>query len=138
MRTSTITATIAAILVGAAIAPVIPAAAQDGLPGAADQAGSPAERAHNDQIVLRRDGDRAVPFDPVIGAGDELALRRDGSKAVPFVADIGPQAGPASSGFDWSYAVIGAGSALGLTLLGLGAVVLVRRSRPRVQPRALH
>ena len=138
MRTSTITTRIAAILVGAAIAPVIPAAAQNALPGAPDQAGAPMESAHHDQIVLRRDGDRAVPFDPVIGAGNELVLRRDGSRAVPFVAELSPQAGPANSGFDWSYAMIGAGSALGLLLLGVGALVLVRRNRPGVQPRILH
>jgi len=134
MRTSTITTMTAAILVGAALALVIPAAAQSDPADVPDQAGSPMEEAHRDQIVLRRDGDKAVPFDPVIGAGGELALRRDGSKAVPFVAETGSQASPSSSGFDWGGAVMVGGSAVGLMLLGAGALVLVRRGRPVVQP----
>ena len=134
MRTSTITTMTAAILVGAALALVIPAAAQSDPADVPDQAGSPMKEAHRDQIVLRRDGDKAVPFDPVIGAGGELALRRDGSKAVPFVAETGSQASPSSSGFDWGGAVMVGGSAVGLMLLGAGALVLVRRGRPVVQP----
>jgi hypothetical protein len=129
-----------AVLVGAAIAPVVPAAAQKASPAAPDQAGPLHESASSDQIVLRRDDERAVPFEPVVGAGDVPALRRDGLNAVPFVAQVGPQASPADSGsagsgFDWVAALIGAGSAYGLLLLGAGALMLVRRSRPRVQPR---
>lgn len=132
MRTSVITATTTAILAVAAIALAAPAAAKDGPPGAPDQAGPAAE---TEQIVLRRDGDRAVPFDPVVGDG-ELVLRRDGSKAVPFVAEIGPESGSASSGFD--RAVVVGGSALGLILLGAGTLLLVRRSRSTVEPRIPH
>jgi hypothetical protein len=138
MRTPTITATTVAILLGAAIALVAPAAAQNGPVGASDQAGSPTERADGDQIVLRRDGDRAVPFDPVVGDGNELVLRRDGSKAVPFVAEVGADAGPASSGFDRGNAILVGGSALGLILLATGALLLVRRGRSGVQPRIPH
>jgi hypothetical protein len=134
MQTSTITTIAAAILVGAALALVVPAAAQSDPGDAPDQAGSPMKAAHRAQIVLHRDGDKAVPFDPVIGAGAELVLRRDGSKAVPFVAETGSQASPSSSGFDWGGAVMVGGSAVGLMLLGAGALVLVRRSRPVVQP----
>jgi hypothetical protein len=139
MRTTTITVKTVAILLGAAIALAAPAAAQNGPGGAPDQAGSPAERADGDQIVLRRDGDRAVPFDPVIGNGGELVLRRDGSNAVPFVAEVGPQTDPASSGFDWSNAMLVGGSALGLMLLGAGTLLLVlRRGRSGVRPGIPH
>ena len=81
MRTTTITATAVTILLGAAIALAAPAAA--------NQANAPTGRVNHDQISLRRDGDRAVPFDPVVGPGGKLVLRRVGSKAEPFVAEIG-------------------------------------------------
>jgi hypothetical protein len=126
MRTTTITATTVAILLGAAIALSAPAVA--------NQPGSPAGKANHDQITLRRDGDRAVPFDPVVGPGGKLVLRRDGSKAEPFVAEVGTQAGHASSGFDRSQALIAGGGALGLILLGAGTLLLVRRSRSGRQP----
>ena len=74
-----------------------------------------------------------MPFDPVVGASEEPVLRRDGSGAVPFVADLSPQAGPADSGFDWGDAMIGAGTACGLMLLGAGALVLARRIQPRMR-----
>lgn len=143
-RTWTTTTTIAAILVGAAIALVIPAAAQAGPvdPPTVDPTMRQADhdqtvqQADHDQIVLRRDGDRAVPFDPVIGHGDELVLRRDGSEAVPFVADTNPQAG--NSGFDWTYALIAAGSALALVLLAAWALLGARHTRPSLRQRTLH
>ena len=139
MRTSNVSLTTVAILVGAAIASVVPAAAQSGDPSAArDHTGSPVDSAHHDQVVLRRDGESAVPFDPVIGAGNEPVLRRDGSTAVPFAAEAGPQAASADEGFDWGDAIIGAGSAYALILLASGALVLVRRRRPRVQPSIRH
>lgn len=139
MRTLNVSMTTVAILVGAAIAPVVPAAAQSTVPSAApDHAGSPVERAHHDQVVLRRDGESAVPFDPVIGAGSEPVLRRDGSTAVPFAAEAGPQTASADEGFDWGDAIIGAGSAYGVILLASGALVLIRRRRPRVQPGVRH
>lgn len=133
MRTSTVATMTAAILMGAAaIAPVGPAAAQSAMSAAPDQAGATITRASHDQILLRRNGDRAVPFDPVVGASEAPALRRDGSAAVPFVAEVGPQAGPADSGFDWGDAMIGAGTACGLMLLASGALMLARRIQPRM------
>jgi hypothetical protein len=130
MRTTTITATTVAILLGAAIALAAPAVA--------DQADSPTVRANHDQITLRRDGDRAVPFDPVVGPGGKLVLRRDGSKAEPFVAEVGTQAGSSSSGFDRSEALIVGGGSLGLILLGAGTLLLVRRGRSGRQRRIAH
>jgi hypothetical protein len=91
-----------------------------------------AEGARDDQVVLHRDGSKAVPFDPVVGGGNDPVLHRDGSKAVPFVAATSPQTGSADSGFDSGDAMIAA-SACGLMLLGFGALLLVRRSRSRVQ-----
>ncbi len=133
MRRSTITTMTVAILMGAVIAPVVPAAAQSTMSAAPDQVGATIARASHDQILLRRDGEGAVPFDPVVGASEEPVLRRDGSGAVPFVADLSPQAGPADSGFDWGDAMIGAGTACGLMLLGAGALVLARRIQPRMR-----
>jgi hypothetical protein len=108
MRTSTFTKATVSILIGVAIAPVAPAAAQSG-PATPDRAGAAIERTHRDQIVLRRDG----------------------SRAVPFVAQVGPPAAvPAEEGFDWGDAAIGAAGAYALILLASGAVVLIRRRRP--------
>ncbi|MGH2960972.1 MAG: hypothetical protein ACRDL3_02085, partial [Solirubrobacterales bacterium] len=59
----------------------------------------------------------AVLATPAWGQGDDLTLRRDGSKAVPFVADLDPEPAAAGDGFDWSDAAIGAG-------LGAAAVAL--------------
>jgi uncharacterized iron-regulated membrane protein len=126
MRTSTFTKAIVSILVGAAIAPVAPAVAQSGGPPGQDPAAAATERTHGDQIVLRRDGDRAIPFDPVVGAS---VLRRDGSVAEPFLTQVGPPL-PAADGFDWGDAAIGAAGAYALILLAAGAVVLIRRRRP--------
>ena len=67
MRTSAMTKRAVAIMVGAAIIPVASAGAQNGLAAAPDRAGSAVETKHHDQLVLHRDPDRAVPFDPVIG-----------------------------------------------------------------------
>ena len=130
MRTSAVTRKTVAILVGAAIVPVTPAIAQDGPNAAPDRAGTPVKRADDDQTVLRRNGDRAVPFDPVVGAGNQLALRRDGAKAEPFAAEAGPPTSFAGESFDWGDAMIGAGAAYALMLLGAGALTLIRRRRP--------
>ena len=127
MRTSKFTKAIVSILVGAAIVPVAPAAAQNAGP-AQDPAAAATERTHGDQIVLRRDGDRATPFDPVVGAP---LLRRNGSVAEPFLTQVGPPATvPAADGFDWGDAAIGAAGAYALILLATGAMVLIRRRRP--------
>lgn len=137
MSTSTITTTIATILVGATIALVPSALGQDGSAGPSDPVGSPAQA--REQIVLRllrRDqAVQADQADPVAGAGDNLVLRRDGSKAVPFVAEIGSEADRASSGFDFGNAVVVVVIVLGLILLGTAALLLVRRGRPGVQSR---
>ncbi len=124
--------TAAAMLMVVAISPVVPAMAQDTGPAAADQTGPTNTSAAQDQITLRRDGDRAEPFDPAPGGGVPV-LRRDGSGAVPFVAQVGPEASPANSGFDWGAAMIGAGAAYGLILLGLGTLVLIRRIQPHLR-----
>ena len=118
----------AAMLIGAAMVPVTSAKAQDGAAATQNRAGSEAPAADHDQAVLRRDGDRAVRFDPVIGARDQLVLRRDGSSAVPF--ELGPPAAPAHEGFHWGDALIGAVSACALILLGSAAFALIRRRRP--------
>ena len=128
MRSSTFTKATVSILVGAAIVSVAPAAAQNGDAPGPDTAATATARAHGDQITLRRDGDRAVPFDPVVGAP---LLRRNGSVAAPFLAQVGPPAAPAAAdGFDWGDAAIGAAGAYVLILLASGAVVLIRRRRP--------
>jgi hypothetical protein len=98
----------AAILIGAAIAPLTPAAAQADPAPAQGPAGSQSQAADHDQVVLRRDGDRAVPFRAVIGGGES----------------------PADEGFHWGDALIGAGGAYALILLGSGAFLLIRRGRP--------
>lgn len=128
---STVTRTMVAILIGAAIAPVVPAVGQTDATATRDRAGASAQRASGDPVVVRRDGDRAVPFDPdpVIGSGEASILRRDGSQAVPFVAEVGRQAAPAEEGFDWGDAAIGAAGAVGLMLLASTARAVGQRRR---------
>ena len=128
MRISAMTKKAVAIVVGAAIIPVASAGAQNGLAAAPDRAGPAVETEHHDQVVLRRDPDRAVPFDPVIGTRGVPVLHRDGSQAEPFVAEVGPTADSPRTGFDWGDALIGA---YGAIVLATGAVVLIRRRRPR-------
>jgi uncharacterized iron-regulated membrane protein len=128
MRSSKFTKATVSILVGAAIVSVAPAAAQNGGAPGPDSAATATARTQGDQTALRRDGDRAVPFDPVVGAP---LLRRNGSIAEPFLAQVGPPATPpAVDGFDWGDAAIGAAGAYVLILLASGAVVLIRRRRP--------
>jgi hypothetical protein len=126
---STVTRTMVAILIGAAIAPVVPAVGQTDATATRDRAGASAQRASGDPVVLRRDGDRAVPVDPVIGSGEASILPRDGSQAVPFVAEVGRQAAPAEEGFDWADAAIGAAGAVGLMLLASTARAVGQRRR---------
>jgi hypothetical protein len=118
----------AAMLIGVAMAPVTSAVAQEGAAATQKPAGSEAPAADRDQSTLRRDGDRAVRFDPVISAADQPVLRRDGSKAVPF--ETGAPAAAADESFHWGDALIGAASACALILLGLAALGLIRRRRP--------
>ena len=129
---SIVTRTTVAILIVAAIAPVA-AAGQTGSPATGDRAGSHGSSASGERAVLRRDGDRAVPFDPAIGSGEAPVLRRDGSQAVPFAA-VGARGGVAEDGFDWGDAAIGAAGAVGLMLLASVARAAARRRRP-TEPR---
>ena len=89
MRASMVSGAAVAILVGATLAPVSPALAQDGAAATTDRAGGAAKETQQGEIVLRRDGDQAVRFDPVIGAGKQPTLRRDGSQAVAFAPGPG-------------------------------------------------
>ncbi len=130
MRTSVLRSAVT-ILVGAAIVPVASAAAQNGATAAPDRAGSAVEGVHHNQVLLRRDAERAVPFDPVIGTGGVPEFRRDASQAEPFVAEVGPSMDSPDAGFDWGDALIGAAAAYGLIFLAAGALVLIRRRRPR-------
>ena len=107
MRRAIVTTGAAAILIGAAIGPVGLAAAEESAAVASpDRADSPAQAAKHDRVVLRRDGDRAVPF--AIGA---------------------PQA-PRAEGFHTGDALIGATGAFAVTVLASGSVALARRRRP--------
>ena len=136
MRASMVSGAAVAILVGATLAPVSPAVAQDGAAATTDRAGSAAREAQPGEIVLRRDGDRAVRFDPVIGAGKQPTLRRDGSQAVAFAPGPGPSTGGTQPDhFDWADAAIGAAGAVGLMLLASTAWVGVhRRRQSRLRP----
>ena len=116
------------MLIGAAIAPVTPVVAQDGAAATQNRAGSESATPNRDQPILRRDGDRAVRFDPVAGSKDQPVLRRDGSKAVPL--EVGAPAAAADEGFHWGDALIGAASACALILLGSATLALIRRRRP--------
>jgi uncharacterized iron-regulated membrane protein len=130
MRSSRFSKATVWILVGVVAASVASTAtAQSG--GATPDRAGPAGDRGTDQIVLRRDGDRAIPFDPVIGTGDASVFRRDGSRAVPFRAQVGPPAAvPTADGFDWGDALIGAAGAYALILLASGAVLVIRGRRP--------
>jgi hypothetical protein len=76
-------------------------------------------------VVLHRDGSKAVPFRayPVAsGYSHQVALRRDGSRADPFVADLAPTGAPAADGFDWGDAAVGLGAGMIVGVLGLAAI----------------
>jgi hypothetical protein len=94
----------------------------------------------SDDVTLRRDGSKAVPFvtdhGPYMANRSGIALRRDGSKAVPLVAEVtGQGAGEppvhetaiGTDGFDWGDAAIGVGLGAAAALLTMGAVIAVRR-----------
>ena len=106
MRTSAMTRKTVAILVGAAIVPVTPAI---GAGRPCRDPGSrrpPAQSADHDQIVLRRNGDRAVPFDPVIGAGiSPPCAATDRRRSRSQQRSARPRASPATAstgGTRWS------------------------------------
>lgn len=126
MRTATVTTGAAMILIGAAIAWAAPAAGHGGAGAAPEPAASQTQGGDHDQLVLRRDGDRAEAFDPGIPV-----LRRSGAHAVPFVAQAGPPAGAVNEGFHWGDALIGAAGAYALILLASGAFLLLRRRPSR-------
>ena len=76
-------------------------------------------------VVLHRDGSKAVPFRayPVASeSSHRVALRRDGSKADPFVADLAPTGTPAADGFDWGDAALGLAAGMIVGVLGLAAI----------------
>ena len=76
-------------------------------------------------VVLHRDGSKAVPFRayPVAsGSSHQVALHRDGSKADPFVADLAPTGAPAGDGFDWGDAAVGLGAGMIVGVFGLAAI----------------
>jgi len=52
----------------------------------------------------------------------ELVLHRDGSRAVPFVADVTPTEARSADGFDWGDAAIGLGAGLLVSALGIAAI----------------
>lgn len=52
----------------------------------------------------------------------DVVLHRDGSKAVPFVADVAPTGATAADGFDWGDAAVGGGAVMIVGLLGLAAI----------------
>ena len=84
----------------------------------------PASSAWGD-VVLRRDGSKAVPFRayPVAsGSSHQVDLRRDGSKADPFVADVAPSGAPAADGFDWGDAGVGLSAGVIVAALGFAAI----------------
>jgi hypothetical protein len=116
----------AVILIGAVIIAVAPAAGQGGAGAGPDGASSGAQGGDPGQVALRRDGDRAEPFDPVIPV-----LRRNGEQAAPFVAQVGPVSEAVDQGFHWDDALIGAAGAYVLVLLGSGAFLLLRRRPSR-------
>ncbi len=103
MRISRPTRMIVAVLVAAVLAPVAPALARVNDP-VADRLQAAGEPEQSSTLVLRRDGDRAVPF----------------------VAYDSPAASTASGdGFDWGDAAIGTGAGLliaTLAMLGSGAI----------------
>jgi hypothetical protein len=137
MRISTVVkAVVAPILVGMAIAPVTPAAAQSSGETSPDGGGISVKDADHGQIVLRRVGERAVPFDPVVGPPERSVLRRDGSKAAPFISDRDPStAGTGSDGFDWGDAAIGAaGAVVAMLLASTARAAAQRRRRSGVHP----
>lgn len=127
MHMAMVTRTAVAILIGAAVTPVA-AVAQEGGAQAPDRAQRPAQGTDQARIVLRRDADSAVPFDPVIGAGGQPVLRRDGSKAVAFAPDRPGSSG--NDGFHWGDALVGATGSLGLIVLAAAALLLITRRRP--------
>jgi hypothetical protein len=75
---------------------------------------------------------------PAWGGSDDITLRRDGSKAVPFVAevsgqsdaDLTPETAVANDGFDWGDAAIGAGLGALAVLLAVAATRALRGQRP--------
>jgi MYXO-CTERM domain-containing protein len=104
MHMKTMTTTAVAVL---AVAAVTPAAA-----GAQSDATRPTDRAAfqergDDQVVLRRDGDRAVPFVPRVNSSS--ATKPDS--------------------FDWGDAAVGGAGAFGLMALAMAAGAAVHRRR---------
>ena len=103
MQTSTLTRSIVTAVIAVAVAlPVSPALGD---------------------VVLHRDGSKAVPFRayPAASESSHVILHRDGSRADPFIADVAPTPIAAADSFDWGDAAVGAGAGLILALLGVAA-----------------
>ena len=64
--------------------------------------------------------------------GTDVVVRRDGERAVPFVANLTPATttGGGDDGFDWGYAAIGAGVVLFAAALLLTSGALGVRRKP--------
>ena len=80
-----------------------------------------------DDLTLRRDGSKAVPFVADLGgqpgaSSKGIVLRRVGSAAEPFVADLRSERPATADGFDLLDAAIGAG----VVLLAMGGTRALR------------
>lgn len=88
-----------------------------------------------EDITLRRDGSKAVPFVADVSGKSNAnpsnapVMRRDGSKAVPLVADLDGEPAAVADGFDWSDAAIGAGLGATAVLLAVAGTVAMRGRR---------
>lgn len=89
----------------------------------------------NDIVVANVGLPRAMPNDYALSRGDQIEVVRSqpksvGSDRIEFVRtqprSVGQPEIVAAPGFDWSDAGIGAGLALGLMLLGVGAALATR------------
>jgi hypothetical protein len=73
---------------------------------------------------------------PAMAQSDDLTLRRDASKAVPFVAELDGEAPTAADGFDWGDAGVGAGLGIATAMVILVAARALHG--PRLRPLRAH
>lgn len=68
-----------------------------------------------------------------VAGGDDIVLRRDGSKAVPFQKTVEPAGTDlrGAGGFDWGDAGVGAGAAALAAALAAAGAVSLRGARQR-------
>ncbi|MGH2992911.1 MAG: hypothetical protein ACRDL1_05175 [Solirubrobacterales bacterium] len=142
MKTSRGTRAIFTALVATALASAATAAPAGGASGEGGSESATAGSRSADDVVLRRDGSKADPFEAEVGATADsgrksaTVVRRDGSKAVPFVAEVGEAADSPGGGFDWGAAGIGAGIGALLALLGAAGAVAVLSQRATASRKA--